>query len=84
MAAAEAIDEEYDAPNFGIDKSQNKPAVQEQPEPAVREQPEPAEEESFDDGSMSALIDDLPVFFFFFRNGSLRPPKRGASGGGAR
>ncbi len=51
MAAAEEIDEEYDAPNFGIDKSQNKAAKQEAP----------AEEENFDDGNMPALIDDLPV-----------------------
>ncbi|MBQ4262602.1 MAG: hypothetical protein II709_12010, partial [Ruminococcus sp.] len=51
MAAAEEIDEEYDAPNFGIDKSQNKAAKSEAP----------AEEDNFDDGSLPALIDDLPV-----------------------
>ena len=56
MAAAEAVDENYDAPNFGIDKSQevqqddgNEPAIEEatEEEPAKSEtvQPEQKQEE---------------------------------------
>lgn len=46
MAAAEAIDENYDAPNFGVDKSAddgNEPAIVESEEEAV--QPEQKQEE---------------------------------------
>lgn len=47
MAAAEAIDEDYDAPNFGIDKSKAKPEPEETDdgnEPAIVEnEEEPAE-----------------------------------------
>ena len=42
MAAAEEIDEEYDAPNFGVDKSPEQPAA----------------EETFDDGNMPALVEN--------------------------
>ena len=56
MAAAEAIDENYDAPNFGIDKSKpsaeaddgNEPALVEnipEEEPASQTEPETADEE---------------------------------------
>ncbi len=56
MAAAEAIDENYDAPNFGIDKSKpsaeaddgNEPALVEnipEEEPASQPEPETADEE---------------------------------------
>lgn len=53
MAAAEAIDENYDAPNFGVDKSQkednyddgNEPAIVEPEEEPVEAEPEPAKEE---------------------------------------
>ena len=39
MAAAEAVDETYDAPNFGIDKSQTKPAPTLVEEPADADEP---------------------------------------------
>ena len=51
MAAAEAVDENYDAPNFGVDKSENvqqddgnEPAIEETPEEEVV-QPEEKQEE---------------------------------------
>ena len=69
MAAAEAIDEEYDAPNFGIDKSKNKPAAEtgasEDAENAENSEKAEASEktetiDSADDGSEPALIENLP------------------------
>ena len=42
MAAAEAVDEEYDAPNFGIDKSAGKDAPDDGNEPAIVETEEEA------------------------------------------
>jgi hypothetical protein len=55
VLGTEQIDDEYDAPNFGIDKSaKNAPAeeAEEQPEPQPEEQPEP------DDGSEPAIVED--------------------------
>lgn len=46
MAAAEAIDESYDAPNFGVDKS--------------AQNAQPADNaDNFDDGHMPALVEDV-------------------------
>jgi len=63
MAAAEQIDDEYDAPNFGIDKStKNAPAeeAEEQPEAQPETQPEaqPEEQPEPDDGSEPAIVED--------------------------
>ena len=51
MAAAEAVDENYDAPNFGVDKSENvqqddgnEPAIEETPEEEVVQSEEKQEE----------------------------------------
>ena len=49
MAAAEEIDEDYDAPDFGIDKSAQKPS---------EEQPEEEAEEPQDDGSEPAILEN--------------------------
>ena len=52
MAAAEAVDENYDAPNFGVEKTQednyddgNEPAIVEPEEEPAEAEPEPAKEE---------------------------------------
>ena len=67
MAAAEEIDEDYDAPDFGIDKSKKaQPAEEPQPDEEIQNSgEEPAEaqpdEDNFDDGNMPALIEeDVP------------------------
>ena len=57
MAAAEEIDEDYDAPDFGIDKSASKPA-EEQPLEKEEAAEEIAHEEPQDDGAEPAIVED--------------------------
>lgn len=60
MAAAEEIDENYDAPNFGVDKSKKNDESAEKAEESVKE--EPAEDvteevEVLDDGNEPAIVE---------------------------
>ena len=59
MAAAEQIDDEYDAPNFGIDKSaKNAPAEEAEEQPEAQPEAQPEEQPEPDDGSEPAIVED--------------------------
>jgi hypothetical protein len=59
MAAAEQIDDEYDAPNFGVDKSaKNAPAEEAEEQPEAQPEPQPEEQPEPDDGSEPAIVED--------------------------
>lgn len=59
MAAAEEIDENYDAPNFGVDKSKNDESAEKAEEPVKEESAEDVTEEVEvpDDGNEPAIVE---------------------------
>lgn len=58
MAAAEEIDENYDAPNFGVDKSKkNDESAEKAEEPVKEESAEDVTEEVPDDGNEPAIVE---------------------------
>jgi len=59
MAAAEEIDENYDAPNFGVDKSKNDESAEKAEEPVKEESAEEVTEEVEvpDDGNEPAIVE---------------------------
>lgn len=59
MAAAEEIDENYDAPNFGVDKSKNDESAEKVEEPVKEESAEDVTEEVEvpDDGNEPAIVE---------------------------